>query len=621
MAKSGRTTQRIFGLVLVLLIFSGLFSAVPLSGIASAVLPDGYVEQVADKNLDWYYSENFLNLNAVKGITDSWLRDGDYDWEAMERSPVIIAVIDSGIRYSHEIFQGKYDSDGIATDDAEGSYDVLTRDKQGGVVCANTVSKTLTKNVDDDARNKHGTHVAGIIANLIHALDLEKYIKIMPIKAATPSGEGGDFTKAAVERAIRFALDNGADVVNMSLSTSNSLWKDVVSAHDAEKAVFVAAAGNSNTSSSSSKYYPAASDKVIGVMNYTRNAANNIIIRGGANGSNYGDAYEICAPGTEIYSADGNVTDGYKSLNGTSMAAPAVAFAQALLTLKFRATQSVTDYKISPFVMRKLTVMHTDVYTLEHNGKQYRALDLPTFIGTDYLNDADYHSVMYAPLGIGFTVLGELEQTLGATSEITIDARVYPSEHNIDVPVDFYISDGSGEKFISSGNQLKFTPRAVGHYALIMRIEGSGIEERVVLTLNYKEITADAAEIQIRGDLTEDNRTAIGNPVLFRLKDFEFTNPDCSRLLWYVNGKYAAAGQQFRFSNLYGGQYVITAKLNEEYLLWSFTLTVDLNLKYDIYNVYTPCEMFSFVALAVLSAGLIILIIIVYAKGRKKGYF
>ena len=107
-----------------------------------------------------------------------------------------------------------------------------------------------------------------------------------------------------------------------------------MTASDAEEAVFVAAAGNYHDDSDSifgGKFYPAANDHVIGVMNCEVGEDGAVLhVAGQDKGSNYGSAYEVCAPGTDIMSADGG-NMGYKTLTGTSMASPVVSFAVALL--------------------------------------------------------------------------------------------------------------------------------------------------------------------------------------------------------------------------------------------------------------------------------------------------
>lgn len=326
---------RVIATAVILFLF---FSVIFAPSVADAVCPGGYIENVKDKNLDWQNGEDELNLEYVKTRVKSWLSDPQYDFSALEKDPIVVAVVDTGINFDHEIFTGRYDENGVATDDKIGRYDVLLRNEKGDIITVNTANG---KNADDDHPDRHGTHVAGIIATFIHELDLEKYIKILPIKAS----KGKSFSTTGVENGIAFAIENGADVVNLSLcedkvGTETSEFNKMITDEYAQKAVFVAAAGNGGKSSSAKDiwgnfytYYPAASKNVIGVMNYTTENGKKKI----APTSNYGSAYDICAPGEYIYSADGKTADSYKFMKGTSMATPFISFASALAILKDRA--------------------------------------------------------------------------------------------------------------------------------------------------------------------------------------------------------------------------------------------------------------------------------------------
>lgn len=176
--------------------------------------------------------------------------------------------MDSGINYDHELFTGKYDENGVAVDvDGIGEYDVLYRDSDGNLIGKNTVLASdknyasTNFSVADDAPDKHGTHVAGIIATFIHELNLEKYVKIMPVKSAYPTSTSSTFSSTAFKDGVQFALENGADVVNMSLAAKSTDFR--ISAAQASSAVFVAAAGNGENRGESRKAYRRKSLRII----------------------------------------------------------------------------------------------------------------------------------------------------------------------------------------------------------------------------------------------------------------------------------------------------------------------------------------------------------------------
>ena len=186
----------------------------------------------------------------------------------------------------------------------------------------------------------HGTHVSGIIAGLPHGNEAQygvahKVAKIMTVRAV-PDGDERD---KDVANAIRYAVDNGAKILNMSFGKAVSPGKKHVweAMKDAEKkgVLLVKAAGNENQNIGENEYFPTnfmkQSDEKPFVSNMivvgasTNNSQN---LR--ARFSNYnGKMVDVFAPGQEIYST---VPDAkYEYLQGTSMASPVVAGAAAVL--------------------------------------------------------------------------------------------------------------------------------------------------------------------------------------------------------------------------------------------------------------------------------------------------
>ena len=181
----------------------------------------------------------------------------------------------------------------------------------------------------------HGTHVAGTIAqstnNGYGVAGVAYEAKIMPIKVLSASGGG---TVTDIAEAIKFAADNGADVINMSLGGggSSSIMEEAVNYAYQKGVTIVAAAGNENSSSVS---FPARYNHVIAVS--ALNAAGEKAFY-----SNYGAGVDISAPGGDT--SQGNVggilqntidpetgLDVFESYQGTSMASPHVAGVAALV--------------------------------------------------------------------------------------------------------------------------------------------------------------------------------------------------------------------------------------------------------------------------------------------------
>jgi subtilisin family serine protease len=203
---------------------------------------------------------------------------------------VVVAVLDTGIDPDHPEFRGRLSDLG---------WNVLT----GTSDFAET-----TDGIDDDGDGLfdemygHGTHVSGIIARVAPGAML------MPVKVLNDDGVGDAF---GVAQGILYASENGAEVLNLSLSSTydSEIVRASVAAARGKGALVVAATGNSGESEP--KEYPAASDGVIGVAATDPNDVKSSF-------SNYG--VEITLPGGK-----------YGVASGTSMAAPFISAAVALM--------------------------------------------------------------------------------------------------------------------------------------------------------------------------------------------------------------------------------------------------------------------------------------------------
>ncbi len=191
----------------------------------------------------------------------------------------------------------------------------------------------------------HGTHVAGIIGavrnNNVGIDGVADNVKLMMIRAVP---DGDEYDKD-IALAIKYAVDNGAKVINMSFGKSFSPEKkwvdDAVKYAEKHDVLIVHAAGNDGKNIDEKPNYPnpvfkgsnmrASNYITVGASADPEFSKKNMI----ATFSNYGPAtVDVFAPGTKIYSTVPG-GDKYASLQGTSMAAPVVAGVAALIRSYF----------------------------------------------------------------------------------------------------------------------------------------------------------------------------------------------------------------------------------------------------------------------------------------------
>ena len=179
----------------------------------------------------------------------------------------------------------------------------------------------------------HGTHVAGTIAclsnNGVGVAGVTWACRLMPIKVLTrivnvnnPNDVRGVGSSADIAAGIRWAVDNGARVLNLSLggSVETQVERDAVAYAIAQGAIVVAAMGNGGAAAGPS--FPAAFPNVVAV-----GAIGTGDTRAGF--SQVGPHIDVVAPGVNILSTMWD--NGFTSMSGTSMAAPHVAGLAALI--------------------------------------------------------------------------------------------------------------------------------------------------------------------------------------------------------------------------------------------------------------------------------------------------
>lgn len=262
-----------------------------------------------NQNSAFLFSEGFLPNTILSSTGPSWktpvdpyldqelnleLTDVPDAWSYTTGSAdVTIAIIDTGIDTSHEEFIGRISSL---------SYNTVTN------------VSGLSAVVDDYG---HGTMVAGVIGankdNYKGIAGVTQNTVLLVIKSNTPNE--GSFKDADIIEGIYYAVDHGADIINLSLGSTyaNPLTQEAINYAFENGVLVVGAAGNDGTDDF---MYPASFDHVISVS-----ALENDLSL--ADYSSYGEKVDLSAPGSDVITTA--IGGSYASVSGTSFAAPLVS--------------------------------------------------------------------------------------------------------------------------------------------------------------------------------------------------------------------------------------------------------------------------------------------------------
>jgi subtilisin family serine protease len=338
----------------------------PASSISTADRAEYIYYQEAKAEYEKEYSETTQNINQYQQIkqqlvnahaaVSSQLGTEDYTKEELsalqtdnqqlmqykamlqqiqdnvnENIPEALAELDEAIEYYQDRMESHFnlDLDGraIVGDDP---YDINDTDYGNPNVMGPSSDK-------EDL--KHGTHVAGIIAanrdNNIGIKGVANNVAIMALRAVP---DGDEYDKD-IALAIRYAVDNGASIINTSFGkyfSPNPEWVEDAIRYAAENDVLIVnAAGNESTDLEVKRVFPNDQNPdnpeeyvdnflTVGALNYEYGSG---LVAGF---SNYGiKNVDVFAPGTKIWSTTPN--NEYEYLQGTSMAAPAVSGVAAII--------------------------------------------------------------------------------------------------------------------------------------------------------------------------------------------------------------------------------------------------------------------------------------------------
>lgn len=507
----------------------------------AAVLPDAVSNQ-------WFDGEDYNNFNdtlqAINKIKDGLSTAEKADFK---NNPVLVAVIDTGINASHELFDGVLCDEGLW-------YNAIKNDS--------FEKKRGRDYINDNCNNGnlvgHGTHVAGIVAQEIKKYGLEDYIKILPVKAS----QNGSFAESDVVKAISYvenlATQDKTIVINMSLTSyywgKNSDVDVAVQSAVREGVIVCAAAGNRGINSSQTLGSPACLENVIGVMNYMEGLVP-------APKSNYGAAYDIAAPGQNIKSASKDGNNNYNTKDGTSMATPFVSFAAAVLEIRFnRKSATVYDVMTSTPAVATGTVSYGNgVYTA-------KKLNLSAFIKFKHIKEIKVFTEDES--------LDALNQNISSPKKVVAYAKLrYFDEEGFAPETDvayksikmYVVKAGkngnlSGGEVIYSvnGARIEFTPTEPGTYFIYAANSAyiNDTSEIITVKVNYVQ-TVEDAQLSVVGDSV----VRAESTVVYKLDNAYMLDPELV-IVWDIydeNGRRVDTkiGTEISFTPETKGEYTI----------------------------------------------------------------
>jgi len=385
-----------------------------------------------------------------------------------QNASVVVAVLDTGVDTNHPFLAGRH---------------------VPGRNYVNTAAPPMDV-------HSHGTHVSGIIVDVTIALP---NVRIMPVKVLGDDGKG---SSTNVANGIRWAAENGAKVINMSLGGAHAQVKDDAIDYAAGRGVTVVVAAGNDTDLASN-WCPSHTETAITVASF--DSANRP-----ASSSNYGECVDVAAPGVSIISTIPGGGTGSKS--GTSMASPHVAGAAALILCN--------TPTLAPASVKALVRNYVDPYTVTATNMNY--------YGTGILNIgkaagiSNHQFVFASPGGINENVYSGARQKQlkieyynnGVITNVTSQAT-YQSNNTTVATV-----SAAGLVTVRSAGQATVTA-AYGGRSVAVRVVGDALAPLAVLSSTPAN---GSTNIDVATRITVMFNQRVTGAISFTLRDSGGTN-------------------------------------------------------------------------------------------------
>lgn len=274
-------------------------------------------------SLQWYL-HNRGTRNGAKAGADIRMKDA---WDFAKGSEdIIVGFVDSGVKTDHADLEGRIwvNTEEVPNDGRDNDNNGFIDDEFGW--------NTYSNDADVEDRIAHGTQINGIVGavpnNILGFAGMDWNCKLMNVRGVDNTGRG---LLAWWSQGIYYLVDNGADVINMSLQSTfgSRVLEEAVDYAQENGVLIVSATGNFNRNAIS---YPAKYESVLAV-GATDHADQRALWSGvGSNGSNFGEGIDVVAPGKAIYGLThtNDFITTYVTA-GTSQATPQVSALASLM--------------------------------------------------------------------------------------------------------------------------------------------------------------------------------------------------------------------------------------------------------------------------------------------------